>query len=69
MKERSYRLALFSGLEGGNSYWAREIQSHGAAETFQRITSGKYDPIRFNGLMEKVATFNVDAAFQSIEKN
>ena len=69
MKERGYRLALFSAIEGGNSFWAREILSRGAAETFQRITSGSYDPIKFKATIEKVQSFDSLTAFQSIEKN
>jgi DNA processing protein len=69
MKERGYRLALFSAIEGGNSFWAREIQSIGAAETYQRIKSGSYDPIKFKATIEKVKSFDSIAAFQSIEKS
>ena len=69
MKERAIRLALFAAIEGGNSFWAREIQSRGATETFQRITSGNYDPIKYKATIEKVKGFDSATAFQSIEKN
>ena len=68
MKERGYRLALFSAIECGNPFWAREIQSIGAAQTWQKIKSGGYDPIKFASTIERVKCFESVSAFQSIEK-
>jgi DNA processing protein len=68
MKERGFRLALFSAIECGNPFWAQEIQSLGAAQTWQKIKSGGYDPIKFASIIERVKSFESVSAFQSIEK-
>lgn len=69
MKERSHRLALFSAIEGGNSFWSQEIQARGATEIFQKIKSGGYDPIKYSSVIERVQGFESATAFHSIERN
>lgn len=41
------RAILFSCIEGGSTFWTREIDSHGPLDTLGRLQAGSYDPIRF----------------------
>ena len=68
MKERAQRLALFSAIEGGASFWSREISERGVQSVFDRIKADAYDSIKHAALVEKVKSFESAPAFQSIEK-
>lgn len=68
MKERAVRLALFSAIEGGASFWSREIRERGVQSVFDRIQGSAYDSIKHAALVEKVKAFDSATAFQSIEK-
>ncbi len=41
------RAILFSCIEGGSTFWSREIDEHGPLDTVRRLRTGAYDPIRF----------------------
>ncbi len=69
MKERAQRLALFSAIEGGATFWSREISERGTQAVYERIRSNAYDSIKHAALVEKVKSFESPAAFQAIEKN
>jgi DNA processing protein len=69
MKERAQRLALFAAIEGGTTFWSREIQSHDAQSIYERIKNKGYDSIKYSAVMEKAASFESAPAFQAIEKN
>jgi DNA processing protein len=69
MKERAQRLALFSAIEGGATFWSREISERGTQAVYERIRSNGYDSIKHAALVEKVNSFESLAAFQAIEKN
>ena len=68
MKERAQRLALFSAIEGGASFWSREISERGVQSVFERIKGNAYDSIKHAALVEKVKSFESATAFQAIEK-
>jgi DNA processing protein len=68
MKERAVRLALFSAIEGGASFWSREITERGVQSVFDRLKGNAYDSIKHAALVEKVKCFESASAFQSIEK-
>ena len=68
MKERAQRLALFSAIEGGTSFWTREIAERGVQAVFERIKADVYDSIKHVTLVEKVKNFESAQSFQSIEK-
>lgn len=42
------RAILFSSIEGGSTFWTREIEALGPLDTLARLQSGGYDPIRFD---------------------
>ena len=68
MKERAERLALFSAIEGGASFWTREIAERGIPEVFERIKADIYDSIKHSSIVEKVKNFVSAQSFQAIEK-
>ena len=37
------RLALFSAIEAGNSYWARQVAEFGIAMVYEHLALGVYD--------------------------
>jgi DNA processing protein len=69
MKERAKRLALFSAIEAGTTFWSSEILERGAGQVFDRILDGKYDTVKYGQLIEKVRKFDSVESFQSIEKH
>jgi len=62
MKTHHKRLALFSALEAGSSFWTREIAAKGVDDVFGRIIERKYDPIKYATIIEKVSSFNIELA-------
>ena len=68
MKERAQRLALFSAIEGGTSFWTREIAERGVQAVFERIKADVYDSIKHAAIVEKVKNFDSAQSFQSIDK-
>lgn len=68
MKERAQRLALFSAVEGGASFWTREIEERGIPEVFERINADLYDSIKHSAIVEKVRNFDSAQSFESIDK-
>jgi DNA processing protein len=68
MKERAIRLALFATIEGGATFWSREITERGVQSVFDRIKGNVYDSVKHATIVEKVQSFESTAAFQSIEK-
>ena len=68
MKERAQRLALFAAIEGGASFWTREITERGVQSVFERIKADAYDSIKHAVLAEKVKNFESAPTFQAIEK-
>ena len=68
MKERAQRLALFSAIEGGTSFWTREITDRGVQSVFERLKTDGYDTIKHAAIIERVKQFESAPTFQAIEK-
>lgn len=68
MKERAQRLALFSAIEGGTSFWSREIAEHGVQRVFERIKADAYDSIKYASIIESVKNFESAQTFKTVEK-
>lgn len=49
------RTILFSCIEGGSIFWAREIDSLGPVEVVAKIRGRGYDPIKFEKLISRIA--------------
>ena len=45
------RARLFDAIEGGSPFWTREIIERGAAPVVERLTSGVYDPVKFERIL------------------
>ena len=68
MKERAQRLALFAAIEGGATFWSREITERGVESVFDHIKSNAYDSVKHAAIVEKVKSFESTTTFKSIEK-
>lgn len=67
MNEREVRLALFCAIEGGATFWGREIAQRGVVEIYQRLAAGSYDPIKSAAIFEKFSKFSAGETFAAIE--
>jgi len=66
MSELVARARLFAAVEGGSSFWSREVFSNGASYVLDRALTGAYDPIKYARTIEKLRLSNADQFFQSI---
>jgi DNA processing protein len=44
------RLALFSAIEAGNSFWARQVAEFGIAMVYEHLALGLYDATKFGAI-------------------
>jgi DNA protecting protein DprA len=68
MKEISERLALFSAIEGGHTFWSQEISTNGAEYVYKKLQAAGYDPIKYSKTIERVRSANAKDIFESITK-
>jgi len=66
MSELVARARLFSAVEGGSSFWSREVFSNSASYVLDRALNGAYDPIKYARTIEKLKSSNADQLFQTI---
>lgn len=66
MNETMARAILFSVVEGGHSFWSREIFTLGALSVYQKIVKGGYDPVKFEKFIAQVKNTRVEDVFNSI---
>ena len=66
MTELIARARLFSAVEGGSTFWSREVFSNGASYVLDRALNGGYDPIKYARTIEKLKLSNADELLQSI---
>jgi DNA processing protein len=66
MTELVARARLFAAVEGGSSFWSREVFSNGASYVLERALKGGYDPIKYARTIEKLKLSNADELLQSI---
>jgi DNA protecting protein DprA len=66
MSELFARARLFAAVEGGSSFWSREVFSNGASYVLDRALNGAYDPIKYVRTIEKLKLSNADELLQSI---
>jgi DNA protecting protein DprA len=71
MSELLARAALFSAIEGGHTFWSREIYGNSAEHVYEKLLSSGYDRIKYEKLiaelklhtgeqvMERIAQFGV----------
>jgi DNA processing protein len=63
---KTQRLALFSSIEAGNSYWARQIAEFGIAMVYEHLALGVYDAVKFGAITQSINSFNADEALAAI---
>lgn len=66
MNEREARLALFCAIEGGSSFWGREIAQRGVVEIYQRLAARSYDSIKSATIFEKFSQHSATETFAAI---
>ena len=68
MNIREARSILFSSIEGGNSFWSREIETFGPCALIERVNSGLYDPIKYEKTISKIRNTSADYVMSAIEQ-
>ncbi|TRZ86021.1 MAG: DNA-protecting protein DprA [Streptomycetaceae bacterium] len=61
------RAILFSSIEGGNSFWTREIAFLGPCEVVDKARSDGYDPIKYAKTITKIKGSSPSRVFEEIE--
>ena len=69
MSELVARARLFAAIEGGSTFWSREVFSNGASYVIDRAFNGGYDPIKYARTIEKLKSSNAEELLQSIEQS
>ena len=63
------RLALFSAIEAGNSYWARQVAEFGIAMVYEHLALGLYDATKFGAITQAISAFNADESLAAIAQS
>jgi DNA protecting protein DprA len=66
MSELISRARLFSAVEGGSTFWAREVFTNGSTYVLDRALNGGYDPVKYARTIEKLRASSADQLLQSI---
>ena len=66
MSELISRARLFSAVEGGSTFWAREVFTNGSTYVLERALNGGYDPVKYARTIEKLRASSADQLLQSI---
>ena len=69
MNELEARALLFSTIEGGHSFWSREIYGTSALQTFEKLVSGGYDTIKYAQLLTDISSTSADQILTSIQNH
>jgi len=54
MSELLARAALFNAIEGGHTFWSREIHSNSALYVYEKLLSNGYDRIKYEKLIAEL---------------
>jgi len=63
------RLTLFSAIEAGNSYWARQVAEFGIAMVYEHLALGLYDATKYGAISQAIKTFNADESLAAIAQS
>ena len=69
MNELEARALLFSTIEGGHSFWSREIYGTSALQTYEKLVSGGYDTIKYAQLLTDISSTSADQILTSIQNH
>ena len=68
MNEREARAILFSCIEGGSNFWAREIRDTSAQAVYEGVIAGSYDLVKLAKIVERIQSANVEQILEKIAK-
>ena len=63
------RLALFSAIEAGNTYWARQVNEFGIAMVYEHLALGVYDAKKYGAITQAISAFNADESLAAIAQS
>ena len=63
------RLALFSAIEAGNSYWARQVNEFGIAMVYEHLALGVYNATKYGAITQSISAFNADESLAAIAQS
>ena len=67
MNETRARLALFSVIEGGHTFWSNEIATNGATHVHKKLLASGYDSVKYGKIMQALGQVNCDQIAARIE--
>ena len=64
MNEQIARAALFSAIEGGHTFWSREIYSNSAIYVYEKLLNSGYDSIKYEKLITELKLHSGGTSFR-----
>lgn len=69
MKEEIARAALFSAIEGGHTFWSREIYSNSALHVYEKLLNNGYDRFKYEKLIAELKLHSGEQVLESIAQH
>lgn len=66
MNELLARAALFNAIEGGHSFWSREINGTSALHVYEKLLNGGYDGIKYEKLIAELKLHSGEQVLERI---
>lgn len=60
------RARLFDAIEGGTSFWSREIIEFGASAVVEKITGGGYDRVKYERIISRMKAVSAEEILEKI---
>ena len=69
MTEQIARAALFSAIEGGHTFWSREIYSNSALYVYEKLLNNGYDRIKYEKLITELKLHSGEQVLERIAQH
>jgi DNA protecting protein DprA len=69
MNEQIARAALFSAIEGGHTFWSREIYSNSAGYVYEKLLNNGYDSIKYEKLIAELKLHSGEQVLERIDQH
>jgi DNA processing protein len=69
MNELLARAALFNAIEGGHSFWSREINGTSALHVYEKLLNGGYDGIKYEKLIAELKLHSGEQVLERIAQH
>ena len=69
MKELIARAALFSAIEGGHTFWSREINGNSALFVYEKLLNNGYDRIKYEKLIAELKLHSGEQVLERIAQH